>query len=107
MPGWSGALVPVTNAIAGTGLAGKKQMVVVTDHDSKVIARRTFQCRAWDPWLGAGLGRRACHGQWMGWGDGVVRADWAPVACAGAAGRGPAGAVRVRAADGHLVVAAH
>jgi hypothetical protein len=35
------ALVPVTKAIAGTGLAGKKQVVVVTDHDSKVIARRT------------------------------------------------------------------
>ena len=34
------ALVPVTNAIVGTGLAGKKQMAVVTDHDSKVIARR-------------------------------------------------------------------
>jgi hypothetical protein len=32
--------VPVTNAIAGIDLAGKKQMVVVTDHDSKVIARR-------------------------------------------------------------------
>jgi hypothetical protein len=23
-------------------------MVVVTDHDSKVIARRMFRCRAWD-----------------------------------------------------------
>jgi transposase len=43
------ALVPVTNAIAGIDLAGRKQMVVVvTDHDSKVIARRTFRCRAWD-----------------------------------------------------------
>lgn len=38
-------LVPVTNAIAGIGLAGKKQMVVVTDHDSRVIARRVFRCR--------------------------------------------------------------
>jgi len=61
------ALVPVTNAIAGIDLAGKKQMVVVTDHDSKVIARRTFQCRAWD--LGAALdwaaGRAAAHG-WAG-----------------------------------------
>jgi hypothetical protein len=27
-------LVPVTNAIAGIDLADKKQMVVVTDHDS-------------------------------------------------------------------------
>jgi hypothetical protein len=41
------------NAIAGTGVAGKKQMVVVTDHDSRVIARRTFRCRAWD--LGSAL----------------------------------------------------
>ena len=46
-------LVPVTNAIVGIDLADKKQMVVVTDHDSKVIARRTFRCRAWD--LGAAL----------------------------------------------------
>jgi transposase len=37
------ALVPVTNAIAGIDLAGSKQMVVVTDHDSRVIARRTFR----------------------------------------------------------------
>jgi transposase len=35
-------LVPVSNAIVGIDLAGVKQMVVVTDHDSKVIARRTF-----------------------------------------------------------------
>jgi transposase len=58
MRGWSGcaALVPVTNAIAGIDLAGSKQMVVVvvvTDHDSKVIARRAFRCRAWD--LGSAL----------------------------------------------------
>jgi transposase len=45
------SLVPVTNAIAGIDLAGKKQMVVVTDYDSRVFARRTFRCR--------GAGRRA------------------------------------------------
>ena len=45
--------VPVTNAIVGIDLADRKQMVVVTDHDSKVLARRTFRCRAWD--LGAAL----------------------------------------------------
>ena len=60
-------LVPVTNAIAGIDLAGRKQMVVVTDHDSKVIARRTFRCRAWD--LGSALdwaaGRAAAKG-WAG-----------------------------------------
>jgi transposase len=46
-------LVPVDNAIVGTDLADAKQMVVLTDHDSKVLARRTFRCRAWD--LGAAL----------------------------------------------------
>jgi len=43
----------VENAIVGIDLADKKQMVVVTDHDSKVVARRTFRCRAWD--LGVAL----------------------------------------------------
>ena len=59
------ALVPVTNAIAGIDLAGKKQMVVVTDHDSKVIARRTFRCRAWD--LGSALDWAAGHAAAKGW----------------------------------------
>jgi transposase len=40
--------VPLKNAIVGIDLADVKQMVVVTDHDSKVLARRTFQCKAWD-----------------------------------------------------------
>ena len=46
-------LVPVSNAIVGIDLADKKQMVVVCDHDSKVLARRTFRCRAWN--LGVAL----------------------------------------------------
>ena len=46
-------LVPITNAIVGIDLADKKQMVVVTDHDSKVLARKTYRCRAWD--LGVAL----------------------------------------------------
>ena len=46
-------LVPVANAIVGIDLADAKQMVVVCDHDSKVLARKTFRCRAWD--LGAAL----------------------------------------------------
>ena len=46
-------MVPVTNAIVGIDLADAKQMVVVTDHDSKVLARKTFRCRAWD--LGVAL----------------------------------------------------
>jgi hypothetical protein len=37
------ALVPSTNAIVGIDLADAKQMVVVCDHDSKVLARRTFR----------------------------------------------------------------
>ncbi|WP_143168799.1 IS110 family transposase [Amycolatopsis australiensis] len=47
------ALVPAQNAIVGIDLADAKQMVVVTDHDSKVLARKTFRCRAWD--LGTAL----------------------------------------------------
>ncbi len=47
------SLVPVSNAIIGIDLADNKQMVVVCDHDSKVLARRTFRCRAWD--LGVAL----------------------------------------------------
>ena len=47
------AAVPTTHAIVGIDLAERKQMVVVTDHDSKVLARRTFRCKAWD--LGAAL----------------------------------------------------
>jgi transposase len=58
-------LVPVTNAIAGTGLADKKQMVVVTDHDSKVNARRAFRCRAWD--LGPALDWAAERAAARGW----------------------------------------
>jgi hypothetical protein len=63
--------VPATNAIVGIDLAGSKQMVVVTDHDSKVIARRTsgagpgIWVRRWTG-LQAGLRRGA------GRGDGVV-----------------------------------
>ncbi len=46
-------LVPLDNAIIGIDLADRKQMVVVTDHDSRVLARRTFRCKAWD--LGTAL----------------------------------------------------
>ena len=59
--------VPTTNAIVGIDLADRKQMVVVTDHDSKVLARRTFRCKAWD--LGAALdwaGQRAAGSGWVG-----------------------------------------
>jgi transposase len=61
------ALVPAGNAIVGIDLADKKQMVVVTDHDSRVLARRTFRCRAWD--LGVALDwarERAAAKGWSG-----------------------------------------
>jgi transposase len=40
-------------------------MVVVIDHDSKVIARRTFRCRAWV--LGSALGWAAGRAAAAGW----------------------------------------
>lgn len=46
-------LVPPTNAIVAVDLAGEKQMLVVTDHDSRVLARRTFRLAAWH--MGAAL----------------------------------------------------
>ena len=61
------AAVPVTNAIVGIDLAERKQMVVVTDHDSKVLARRTSRCKAWD--LGAALdwaGERSARAGYAG-----------------------------------------
>jgi transposase len=58
-------LVPVSNAIVGIDLAGVKQMVVVCDHDSKVIARRVFRCRAWD--LGSALDWAAGRAAAAGW----------------------------------------
>jgi hypothetical protein len=45
--------VPAGSAIVGIDLAERKQMVVVTDHDSRVLARRVFRCKAWE--LGAAL----------------------------------------------------
>lgn len=40
-------LVPRENAIAGIDLAEDNQAVVVADHDSKVLARRSPRCKAW------------------------------------------------------------
>jgi transposase len=58
-------LVPLSNAIVGIDLADAKQMVVVTDHDSKVLARKTFRCRAWN--LGAALDWAAARAAAKGW----------------------------------------
>ena len=79
-------LVPLCNAIVGIDLADHKQMVVVCDHDSRVLARKTFRCKAWD--LGAAL-------DWA--------ADRAPVASPRAAGRGPGHVDGVWAADADLL----
>ncbi|OLT22328.1 hypothetical protein BJF81_00200 [Ornithinimicrobium sp. CNJ-824] len=43
----------------GIDLGDRKQMVVVCDHDSRVLARRTFRCKAWD--LGSALDWAAGH----------------------------------------------
>ena len=40
-------LVSRENAIAGIELAEDNQALVVTDHDSKVLARRSPRCKAW------------------------------------------------------------
>ena len=62
----------MTNAMVGIDLADRKQMVVVSDHDSRVLARRTFRFKAGD--LGAALdwaGERARLAGFA-WGDGGV-----------------------------------
>ena len=41
-------LLPPGNAIVGIDLADDKQAAVVTDHDSRVIARRRVSARAWE-----------------------------------------------------------
>jgi transposase len=70
-------LVPVCNAIVGIDLADNKQMVVVTDHDSKVLARRTFRCRAWD--LGLALDWAGQHASKAGFAGVTARCDQAGV----------------------------
>ena len=54
-------LVPVDQVIVGIDLADKKQAVVVCDHDSQVLARKTVCIKAWE--LGPVLdwARRAAH----------------------------------------------
>ena len=40
-------LVPACNAILGIDLADEKQALVLTDHDSRVLARRRVRAKAW------------------------------------------------------------
>src|SRR5215207_9841998 len=41
-------LLPAQHAIVGISPAEVKQAAVVTDHDSRVLARRRVSCRAWE-----------------------------------------------------------
>ena len=41
-------LVPLSSAIVGMDLADERQAAVVTDHDSRVLARRQVRARAWE-----------------------------------------------------------
>jgi hypothetical protein len=66
------ALVPVTNAIVGIDLAGKKQMVVVTDQRFEGDRTAGVPVPGLGSWLGAGLGRWVGRGGRLGGGDGVV-----------------------------------
>src|ERR1700747_506181 len=43
-----GQLLPPGNAIVGIDLADDRQAAVVTDHDSRVLARRRVSARAWE-----------------------------------------------------------
>ena len=91
-------LVPHSNAIVGIDLADDTQAAVVTDHDSRVIARRRVSARAWE--LGELLDWARGPGSRGGFcvGDGGVRADRAPVAGAGSAGGRAGAGAGVRAA---------
>ena len=51
-------LVSFDNALVSIDLADKKQAVVVCDHDSRVLARKTVRVRAWD--LGPALDWAGC-----------------------------------------------
>ena len=65
--------VPVVNAIVGIDLADAKQMVVVTDHESRVLARRTFRRRAWE--LGVALDWATARAAAAGFGGVSVAAE--------------------------------
>jgi transposase len=65
--------VPLSNAIVGIDLADRKQMVVVTDHESRVLARRTFRRRAWE--LDAALDWAAARGAVAGFGGVTVAVE--------------------------------
>ncbi len=69
-------------------LVGDKQAAVVTDHDSRLLARLRVTARAWE--LGELLDWAVVRAKAAGvrFGNGGMRADRAPVAGAGPARRG-------------------
>jgi hypothetical protein len=78
-------LLPSGHAIVGIDLADDKQAAVVTDHDSRVIARRRVSARAWE--LGDLLDWAVGKAVAAGFASvTVARAGGAPVAGAGSAG---------------------
>jgi hypothetical protein len=78
-------LVPTTNAIVGIDLADDKQMVVVTDHDQRVLARKTFRCKAWA--MGTALDWALPHAQKAGFAGVTVACELA-VSCRPSSGSG-------------------
>ena len=65
--------VPLGNAIVSIELAHAKPMVVVADHESRVLARRTFRRRAWQ--LGVALDWAAARAAAAGFGGVTVAAE--------------------------------
>lgn len=63
-------VVALDRAVIGIDLADETQSVVVTDHDSRVLARRRLRVRAWE--LGAGLEWALAQAQRAGFAAAVV-----------------------------------
>jgi hypothetical protein len=96
------AAVPVTNAIVGLDLADRKQMVVVTDHDSKGAGAPHVSVQGLGSRCRAGLGCRAQRPGRLRGGHGGLRTHRPPVASAGPTGHRAGHVVRVRAAGADL-----
>jgi hypothetical protein len=56
------AVLPREHAILALDLAADKQVFVLTDHDSRVLARRTVRCRPWQLAEAIAWGRRRAAG---------------------------------------------
>jgi hypothetical protein len=67
------AVVRPDLAVVATDLADAKRAVVVCDHDGRVLARRTYRCRAWE--LGAAVGWAQRHARAGGFAGVVVACE--------------------------------